>query len=178
MVVFWRQGYDGASLSDLTAAMGIERTSLYAAFGNKEALFERALDRYLEGPSGYVEAALAEPRARQVALRLLRGAADLHTAPETPSGCMVVQGALACRQGSAAIRETLATARLAGEESIRERLERAVAEGDLPVDTDARALATYLRTVTYGMAVRATSGATRAELEQVIELTMRAWPSD
>jgi len=99
MVVFWRQGYDGASLTDLTAAMGIERTSLYAAFGNKEALFEQALDRYLAGPSGYVEAALAEPTARRAAQQLLRGAADLHTGPETPPGCMVVQGALACREG-------------------------------------------------------------------------------
>src|SRR5437667_7843838 len=71
--VFWRKGYEGTSLPDLTRAMGINRPSLYAAFGNKEELFRKALDRYVQGPAGYVRQALNEPTARAVAERLLGG---------------------------------------------------------------------------------------------------------
>src|SRR5712672_80887 len=91
--VFWRRGYEGASLPDLTAAMGINRPSLYAAFGSKEGLFRRALDRYAEGPAAYVREALDEPTARRVAERLLGGAAERLTDPRNPGGCLVVQGA-------------------------------------------------------------------------------------
>jgi AcrR family transcriptional regulator len=176
MLVFWRKGFDGATLADLTAAMGIERPSLYAAFGNKEELFHRVLERYMDGPSGYVDHALNRPTAREVAEDLLRGAADLHTAPGTPGGCLVVQGALVGGGGSAVVQEALAALRRAGEEAVRDRLARAVAEGDLPPDADPTVLAGFLRTVTYGMAIRAASGATREELESVIELALHAWP--
>lgn len=178
MEVFWRKGYDGASLTDLTEAMGVEKPSLYAAFGNKEALFARVLDRYLDGPSGYIEAALAQPTARRVAEALLRGAADLHSDPGSPPGCLIVQGALVCRDDAEEVREMLADARDAGETSVRERLERALEEGDLPPDANPAALATYLRTVTYGMAIRATSGADRTELHAVVDLALGSWPSD
>src|SRR5713101_1437080 len=86
--VFWRQGYEGTSLPDLTRAMGINRPSLYAAFGNKESLFRKALARYAEGPAAYVAAALNEPTARAVAERLLEGAANLLTDPRNPHGCL------------------------------------------------------------------------------------------
>src|SRR5881397_436962 len=98
LLVFWRKGYEGASLADLTRAMGINRPSLYAAFGNKEALFRRALDRYAEGPAAYVGEALNEPTARAVAERLLGGTIDLLSDPHNPHGCLVVQGALACSE--------------------------------------------------------------------------------
>src|SRR5215211_3297202 len=98
--VFWKKGYEGASLPELTRAMGINRPSLYAAFGNKEGLFRKALDRYAEGPAAYVGEALAEPTARGVAERLLRGAAELLAGPRSPRGCLLVQGALACGEGA------------------------------------------------------------------------------
>jgi len=101
LVVFWRKGYEGASLSDLTKAVGVNRPSLYAAFGDKEALFRKALDRYLKGPAAYTQEALREPTARAVVERLLLGAADLNAARRNPGGCLMVQGALAC--GEAAI---------------------------------------------------------------------------
>src|SRR5438094_4748444 len=94
--IFWRKGYAGASLPDLTRAMGINRPSLYAAFGNKEMLFRKALDRYAEGPAAYVCEALREPTARAVVERLLRGAIKLLTDPSNPGGCLAVHGALAC----------------------------------------------------------------------------------
>src|SRR6516225_7036799 len=86
--VFWRKGYEGASLPELTRAMGINRPSLYAAFGNKEALFRKVLDRYAEGPAAYVREALTEPTARAVAERLLGGAVDLLSGPRGPRGCL------------------------------------------------------------------------------------------
>lgn len=175
---FWRKGYEGTSLSDLTQAMDINRPSLYAAFGSKEGLFRRALARYLEGPAAYVQESFAEPSARAVAERLLAGATNLLTDPDNPRGCLVVQGALVCGESddSVAIRRELTACRLAGHAALRERFERAVAEGDLPKDTDCGDLARYLLTVMHGMAVQATSGASRVELQRVTEMAMRAWP--
>jgi AcrR family transcriptional regulator len=177
MLVFWTKGYDGASLSELTTAMGIHRPSLYAAFGSKEELFVRVLERYLEGPGSYMNEALAKPTAREVAEHLLRGAANLHTAAGTPGGCLGVHGALVGADASQPIREKLTAARQVGEVQIRGRLERAVAEGDLPCDADPAGLAAYLRAVTYGMAVQATSGNELGELESVIDVAMRGWPT-
>ena len=176
MTVFWSKGYDGTSLSDLTEAMGINRPSLYATYGNKQELFRKALERYGDGPSSYERDALAQPTARDVAEGLLRGAADVQTDPATPAGCLAVLGTTYCAEESSPIGKTLIAFRLAGHAAIRERLERARAEGDLPPNADPKALTHYIGTVVCGMAVLAASGATRNELERVIELTMRAWP--
>jgi AcrR family transcriptional regulator len=176
MTVFWIKGYEGASLSDLTEAMGISRPSLYAAYGNKEELFRRALERYGEGPSSYEREALTQPTARAVAEGLLRGAADVQTDPDTPAGCLAVLGTTYCAEDSSPIGKTVIAFRLAGHAAIRERFERALVEGDLPPDADPKALTHYIGTVVCGMAVLAASGATRNELERVIELTMRGWP--
>ena len=176
MTVFWSKGYEGTSLSDLTEAMGISRPSLYAAYGNKEELFRKALERYGEGPSAYERDALAQPTARAVAEALLRGAADVQTDPATPAGCLAVLGTTYCAEESSPIGKTVIAFRVAGHAAIRERLERARADGDLPANADPAALTHYIGTVVCGMAVLAASGATRTELERVIELTMRAWP--
>ena len=117
--VFWRKGYEGASLSDLTKAMGINRPSLYAAFGDKENLFRRVLDHYAEGPASYSYAALAEPTSRAVVERLLYGTAEMLTAPRNPHGCLWVQGALACGNGADPVRKELISRRMAGEAALR-----------------------------------------------------------
>src|SRR4029079_14289460 len=98
--VCWRKGYEGASLAELTEAMGINRPSLYAAFGNKEALFRRAFDRYADGPAAYTRDALKARTALEVAERLLRGAADALTDPIHPPGCLGVMGALTCGEAA------------------------------------------------------------------------------
>jgi AcrR family transcriptional regulator len=174
--VFWRKGYEGTSLPDLTRAMGINRPSLYAAFGNKEGLFRRALDRYAEGPAAYVRAALDEPTARAVAERLLRGTIDLLTDPRNPRGCLMVQGGLACGEAAESVRRELAARRLAGEVALRRRFRRARAEGDLPAGMDPADLARFVVAVMRGMAVQAAGGASRRELRRVAEMTLRAWP--
>lgn len=174
--VFWREGYEGASLSDLTRAMGINRPSLYAAFGNKKALFRRVLDRYIEGPAAYAADALKQPTARAVAERLLEGAADALTAPRNPRGCLYVQGALACGERATSMRRELALRRMAFEAQLCRRFKRAKAEGDLPHDSDPVDLARFVATVYQGMAVQATAGKSRAELRRVARIALRAWP--
>lgn len=175
--VFWRHGYEGASLSELTEAMGINRPSLYAAFGNKEDLFRRALDRYAEtGPGAMQRGALTETTARAVAERLLRSAAESLTDPRNPPGCLAVQGALSCGEAAESIRNELCERRTAGELAVRQRLERAKAEGDLGSDSDPAALARYIVTVVQGMAVQAAGGATREDLLNVANMAMKAWP--
>src|SRR5437773_8333089 len=139
--VFWRKGYEGASLEDLTAAMGISRPSLYAAFGNKESLFRRVLDRYAEGPAAHVRAALAAPTARAVAEHMLYGSVDLLTGPRHPRGCLMVQGALACGDQADCVRIELGKRRGDAEAALRKRVARAESEGDVPRDADPADLA-------------------------------------
>ena len=130
--VFWSKGYEGASMADLTETMGITKPSLYAAFGNKEELFRKALDRYVDGPGGYVQVALAKPTIRAVVEHLLYEAADAVTDPDHPPGCLAVQGALSCGDAAESIKQELMSRRATGEEDLRKRFERAIAEGDLP----------------------------------------------
>ncbi|MBD0424701.1 TetR/AcrR family transcriptional regulator [Streptomyces sp. TRM S81-3] len=177
MDVFWRQGYEGAALSDLTAAMGITKTSMYAAYGNKEELFRKVLDRYGEGPAGYLPEAVRKPTARAVAEHLLKGAVLAGTTPGRPTGCLAVQGALAAGEAGEAAHKLLAEWRKQGEKRVRERLRAARDEGDLPPGTDPTALARYLFTVAYGVAVQAASGVPRRQLQETVEWALRAWPS-
>ena len=174
--VFWKKGYEGTALSDLTAAMGINRPSIYATFGNKEALFRKALDRYSGRMTNYMDEALKEPTARAVAERLMAGTADLLSCPGNPKGCLIVQGALACGDEAQSIRKELIARRATGETAVRGRFERARVEGDLPVGTDPADLARYVMTVMHGMAVQSAGGASREELQGVIDLSLRGWP--
>jgi AcrR family transcriptional regulator len=175
MDLFWRQGYEGTSMADLTRELGITRPSLYAAFESKETLFLKALDLY-ETRAGYREAALSAPTASAYARALLEGAADLHGDKKNPPGCLGVQGALACAPQSDKIRMELIRRRKIGERIIRDRLKRAKAEGDLPPEADPDDLARYLSIVIYGITVQAAGGATRKELRNVAELALRNLP--
>ncbi|WP_326640379.1 TetR/AcrR family transcriptional regulator [Nonomuraea fuscirosea] len=176
MRVFWAQGYEGASLTDLTQAMGISRTSMYAAFGSKENLFHLALRRYSDGPAAYVFRALEQPAARQVAAAFLGGAVEATTRPDCPAGCFGVQGSLAAGEPGRAARDTLAAWRDNGVTLLRERFQRAVDEGDLPTGSGPGLLARYLMTVANGIAVQAAGGAARDELQSVADLSLRQWP--
>ena len=174
--VFWRKGYEGTSLSDLIQAMGINPPSLYAAFGNKEGLFLQALDRYQEERRAFWNEATSLPSAREVMEHMLRGTADFLSDKHNPRGCLMVQGALSCGEGADAIRQELNKRRAASQKAIRERFERAKAEGDLPAGIEAADLARFVSTVIEGMAVQAASGVSRKDLNRVIDLAMRIWP--
>jgi len=176
MLVFWEQGYEGASLTDLTNAMGITRTSMYAAFGNKEELFRKVLKRYTEGPAAYGGWALKEPTAREVAAAFLAGSVRTSTCPGLPAGCLGVQGSLAAGDPGQVARDTLTAWRNEGCSRLRERFQRAVDEGDLPPGTDPELLARYVMTVANGIAVQAASGAGRDALQKVADMALRNWP--
>jgi AcrR family transcriptional regulator len=174
MHVFWAKGYEGASLSDLTRAMRINRPSLYAAFGNKEDLFRKVLDRYMNGPVAWFGKALAAPKARDVVEQIFISTARMAENPKIPPGCLLVQGALAC--GSASARKEVGARRTAAELALRRRLQRAKREGDLPKNADPAELARYVMTIVRGMAVQSAGGASRDQLRRVAQIAMRAWP--
>jgi len=175
--LFWRQGYEGTSLSDLTEELGINRPSLYAAFGNKESLFRKALDKYVERHLVLYHQAFSLPTARAAVEHLLLGLADAQTLPRGPRGCITVQGALVSGADAVPIQKELAARRAAGEKALRERLEQGQREGDVPAHVDCADLARFFTTVTQGMSVQAATGASREELRRVARTALFAWPA-
>ena len=178
MELFWRKGYEGTSLTDLTDGMGITKPSLYGVFGNKEGLFLKALERYQRTKMYFFHEALKEPRARIVAEKILRGFADSQTAETGPSGCMGINGALACSEAAAEIQKCLVENRHRGERDLAERFARAAEEGDLPEGHEPDDLARYIMTVSQGTAIQAASGANRAELYRVVDMALQFWPAE
>ena len=174
--VFWRHGYEAASMNDLTEAMGVSRPSLYAAFGNKESLYRKALDLYEREKLAYVKRAMAATTARGVAEALLYGALDVFTGAEDPGGCFGVIASLPCGGEAQSIRDDVIAKRAASSEAMIERFTAAKAAGDLPAHVDPDSLAKWLSAVMQGMAVQAGSGASRADLEQVVQTSLQFWP--
>ncbi|MFJ1456364.1 TetR/AcrR family transcriptional regulator [Nocardia sp. N2S4-5] len=168
---FWRQGYEGTSLTDLTTAMGINKPSLYAAFGNKEELFGKVLARYLGGPGAYVDEALNAATGREVIERLIHGAIDLTAGEGTPHGCLCVKTVQASGPEAHAAHRDAVAARKAGEVALRKRLEQAT---DLPSRHEPATLAALVHTVSDGIAVQAAAGRSRAELRRIGNLALRA----
>lgn len=175
--VFWEKGYAGTTITELTEAMGINPPSLYAAFGNKEKLFKKALDRYEGLRDQILEEAFAAPTAREAVTRLLEGTAERLSDKCNPRGCLMVQGALSGGEECEAVKRDLASRRARVEALIRKRLRRAKREGDLPSDADAAALARFVATVMHGMAVQAAGGVAPKELRAIVNTALRAWPA-
>lgn len=174
--VFWRHGYEGASLTELTSAMGITKPSLYAAFGNKEALFRKALDLYEREKLSYMKTALEAPTSRGVAERLLRGALEMQTSGCDPKGCLGVISTVACGPEAESIKADVIARRASSEAALVARFERAKAEGDLPESIDPAALARYLTAVMQGLTVQAGAGACCADLTKLVETSLSLWP--
>jgi AcrR family transcriptional regulator len=175
--VFWSKGYDGASMADLTQAMGITKPSLYAAFGNKEALFHKALELYETEKLEYTREALKQPTARAVAEHFMRGAIDAQTSTCDPKGCLGVISATACGAEADSIKADVIQRRASSQAALVERFERAKLDGDLPEHVDVGGLTSYLYAILQGMAVQAGSGATRADLESVVDTSLMMWPT-
>lgn len=163
-------------MTDLTEAMGITKPSLYACFGNKEALFRQALDLYEREKLCYVRTALEAPTVRGVADRMLRGALKMHCSESEPQGCLGVISTVACGAEAEAIRTHVAARRKSSEAELIARFVKARDEGDLPEHVDPEALAYYLTTVMQGLSVKASGGADRKALERVVETTLSCWP--
>jgi len=176
MKVFWQRGYEGTTLTELTTATGLSRPSLYAAFGDKESIYRKVLDRYIHGPSSYMRSALSAPTAYEALTQMLHGAINLLTSPGNPSVCMIAQGTLACGEDSEAMRQEAIKRRRIGQTMLTQRLERAVTEGELPAETNPAELALYFATVLRGIGISALSGATREELTAIAGLALTVIP--
>ncbi len=174
--LFWQKGYERTSLSDLTGALGIKPPSFYFAFGSKEDLFRKVLEKYRETRLAYAEDALDCATAREVAEQMLLRLAELYTDPTRPPGCLSVSCSMPGGSPDGPVAEELKSLRRARRQRIRERFERAQREGDLAADADAEELARYIITVGWGMAVDAQSGASRKELLATARRAMLAWP--
>lgn len=176
MTVFWRKGYEGASLVELTDAMGINPPSLYAAFGNKEGLFRAVLERYDARRQALMDRVLMAPDPHAVARQFLEGVAEFSADTEgrSPPGCLLVQSGLSC--SDADIPQVLAEHRAEKERALRERFERDKKAGKLPKNANPATLAGYLVAVANGMCVQAASGATAKQLHGIVEMALMAWP--
>ncbi|XYH93228.1 TetR/AcrR family transcriptional regulator [Sorangium sp. So ce1128] len=177
MLLFWDRGYEATSLDELSAAMGISPSSLYANFGGKEQLFRAAVDRYLARGGGHMDRILAEePTARGAVQRMIETAADEFTRPDQPSGCMIALAGTQCSPGARPLQDLMRGHREAWHASLQARIQRAIEDGELASDTDAAALATFYVTVLLGMSVQARDGASPESLRAAVEAAMRAWP--
>jgi AcrR family transcriptional regulator len=178
IAVFWEHGYDASSIALLTKAIGIGTPSLYAAFGDKRALFFEALDRYLRTYGAFTARALAEETdARNAVERLLREAAAAYTRPDRPQGCLLITAATNCSPQSADIAARLRELRTIGARALEDKIATAVRTGDVPADTDTHALATFYAAVLQGMSAQARDGASKTDLEQIAEAALQTWPS-
>jgi len=175
--VFWSKGYEGTSLSDLTEAMGITRPSLYAAFGNKEALFRQALDLYQRDKLGYIGQAIDQATARGVAKWLLEGMLATVTGEREPHGCLGVITSTTCGEEAQSIREEVHRRGRTVSAALVARMQRGIDEGDFHGPVEAEAITKYLTALCQGIAVQAGAGSTREELQAVVATTLAMWPS-
>ena len=174
--VFWVRGYDGASLTELTEAMGISKPSLYSCFGNKEALFLKALDLYEREWLGYTQAALRSRTARGVAKALLSGALRSQADRRSPAGCLSLLSTMASSIEASSVRAEARARRVASETALVERFMTAKADGDLPDHIEPAALARLLWAIAQGLCLQAANGAKLADLRRMAETALLVWP--
>jgi len=178
MATFWQHGYQVTSLDDLTEVMGITRPSLYAAFGDKEILFLKAIDRYREKFASYAGNVLKEEAdAKSAMTEMLNRIADQLTNTSLPRGCLVANSTLECNRQSDAIDRKLVECLAVAEAAIYNRLRQAQVEGNLPAQADPRSLAQFYNGVIQGMAVLAKAQADPVMIRNIVNTAMRAWPT-
>lgn len=177
MDVFWRHGYEGASIAELTKAMGVNSPSIYAAFGSKRGLFDAVLAKYRERRSLDREYVMGGATAREAAERLLFGAVEWLVDPHEPPGCLLVQTGSPVGPDNDDVRRAVIEQRGKTRDLLIERLARAQREGDLAASEDPAALAGYLLMVFYGLALQAAEGVDKAELRKSAMRALLAWPA-
>lgn len=177
MDVFWRLGYEGASMSALSGAMGLNSPSIYAAFGSKRGLFAAVLDRYSSRREDFVRAIVEAPTARAAAEKMLFGAIEWLACSNEPPGCLLIQAGLSTGKGNEDVPVALATRHKDFETILRERLVRGQTDGDLAASTDPAKLAKFVYLVFVGLAVQAAAGSSRRTLREAAEVAFAGWPS-
>ena len=178
METFWALGYEGASMAELTRAMGVGSPSLYAAFGSKDALFREAAALYERETGSELAGAVRDAPTARAAIEafLVRSAAEL-SRPGRPPGCMIVLTAVGAHGAADETRACLKQSRCASRGLLADRLERAVATGELPAGLDIASIASFFVTVQQGMTIQAVDGASRETLEGVARAAMASWPA-
>ncbi|MBV6691484.1 TetR/AcrR family transcriptional regulator [Serratia quinivorans] len=173
--LFWRQGYEGTSMSDLVAELGIASARIYKAFGSKELLFREAIASYENHEGGFADRAFSKESSVRVAIkRLLDDAVALYSRTDLPQGCMVVSSAASVSDENSGIKDWLAEHRLQRTQGMIDRLQTAVATGELPPETDADALGDYFAAFLHGLSVQARDGVSRARLEAAVKIALSA----
>lgn len=174
MRAFWQYGYEGTSMRTLMAVMQMNKASIYAAYGSKEVLFQKAVERYVSGPASFISQALQQPTAYAVITQLLQQAAICLTDAEQPHGCLVIQGALSCSEEAQSLQTLLSQYRLAVEQKLTARLLQAQAAGEIAATVDVAVVAKLVMAIHQGMSVQATTGATAAQLSSMATLAARS----
>ncbi len=176
MLVFWRLGYEAASISELTAAMNITPPSLYTAFGDKQRLFQETMSHYLESPDRDVPRILRDaPTAYDAMRELLESATVEQTRKGLPHGCLLMSSAVSSPVPTE-VQSAAIALRASWEHALKARIERGIKEKELPADTDGHALAAFFMTVLQGLSTQARDGASRNKLRAIADTALRAWP--
>ena len=173
MLLFWERGFEGASMADLTAAMGLNPSSIYAAFGDKQALFALTVKRYLHTRAGYAADALREPTLEKVIRALFRNTVAFLTASGHPPTCMTLAGAMGCSLAAAPARDLMTEVRRQNEIDIRQRLLQARKDGELPKEVNVDDYTRYISMLLAGLSIQAANGSTKAELKRTASMALQ-----
>lgn len=174
--LFWRHGFEGVSIANLAQSMGINIPSLYAAFGNKEKLFFQAVELYGKTNANIYEPALAKTTAFEVAKAILLSEVDLVTNQDAPNGCLMVQGALVASPESQGLSDMMAKLRATAETWLEQRFQKAINEGDLPKNANAKSMACFIMTINSGIAVQARTGVDKEQLIEIVKMSLLSFP--
>jgi AcrR family transcriptional regulator len=174
--LFWEKGYEGTSLDDLMTAMRLTKSSLYKAFGSKEALFWRVVERYQRDFLDFRHEALAEPTPRRIAERLLDGITELQSGRVNPVGCLELNTALAGSKDAESIRQELIRGRELFRLRLRDRFEETVAIAPLPPGMTSEDAASLIISLIQGMAVQAKAGVSLETARRVARAALLSWP--
>lgn len=175
MRLFWKHGYGGTSLADLTLSIGCTAPSLYALFGSKEALYKESAQCYLnrardKGVAG------AETTAYMRIVQYLKDSADRFSEPDLPLGCMVLTGIQREAAENAGPVEWTRKLRLSALADLTGMVVRAQEEGDLAPAISPETWAKFLFAILQGLSIQALDGASREDLHKIVDLALAAWP--
>jgi AcrR family transcriptional regulator len=173
MLLFWQRGYEGTSMADLTQAMGLNPSSIYAAFGDKHALFQLAVKRYMEMRAQYAGKALEEPSLEKVVRALFDNTVAFLTTPGHPPTCMTLAGSVGCSLDASPARDIMTEIRKQNEVAMRERFLQARKSGELSKDVNVDDYTRYLSSILAGLSIQAANGSTKAELKRTANMALR-----
>ena len=173
MLLFWQRGYEGTSMADLTHAMGLNPSSIYAAFGDKHTLFQLVVKRYMELRALYAVKALEEPTLERFIRALFENTVAFLTTPGHPPTCMTLAGAVGCSLDATPARDLMTAIRKQNQIAIRKRLLKAQQSGELPKAINVDDYTRYLSTIIAGLSIQAANGSTKEELKRTAKMALR-----